>query len=58
MDQMTKEDVLKNVRDKDVEFIQFWFTDVLGMLKSFTVSPSELEVGMNEGMGFDGSSIE
>jgi len=58
MDQMTKEDVLKNVRDSNVTFIQFWFTDVLGMLKSFTVSPSELEVGMNEGMGFDGSSIE
>jgi len=58
MDQMTKEDVLKTVRDKNVQFIQFWFTDVLGMLKSFTVNPSELEVGMNEGMGFDGSSIE
>ena len=58
MDRMTKEDVLRVVKDKDVKFIQFWFTDVLGMLKSFTVSPSELEVGMNEGMGFDGSSIE
>jgi len=58
MDRMTKEGVLKNVRDNNIKFVQFWFTDVLGMLKSFTVSPSELEVGMNEGMGFDGSSIE
>ncbi|MCJ7542589.1 MAG: glutamine synthetase family protein, partial [Desulfobacterales bacterium] len=54
----TKEDVLKIVREKDVSFIQFWFTDVLGVLKSFAVTPSELETGMDEGMGFDGSSIE
>ncbi len=58
MSQVTREDVLRTVKDKNINFIQFWFTDVLGMLKSFTVSPSELEVGMEEGMGFDGSSIE
>ena len=55
---MTKEDVLKFVKEKDVSFIQFWFTDVLGMLKTFAITPSELEDGMAEGMGFDGSSIE
>jgi glutamine synthetase len=51
-------DVLKIVKDKNVSFIQFWFTDVLGLLKSFAITPSELEEGMFEGMGFDGSSIE
>lgn len=55
---MTRDDVLRTVNDKGIKFIQFWFTDVLGMLKSFTVSPSELEVALDEGMGFDGSSIE
>ena len=55
---MTREEVLKFVKDKNVSFIQFWFTDVLGMLKSFAVTPTELETGMTEGMGFDGSSIE
>jgi len=54
----SREDVLKIVKEKDVSFIQFWFTDVLGMLKSFAITPSELETGMTEGMGFDGSSIE
>ncbi len=54
----SKEDVLKIVKEKNVSFIQFWFTDVLGMLKSFAITPSELETGMDEGMGFDGSSIE
>lgn len=54
----TIDDVKRVVKEKDVSFIQFWFTDVLGVLKSFAVTPSELEEGMTEGMGFDGSSIE
>ncbi len=54
----TVEDVLRVVREKNVSFIQFWFTDVLGILKSFAITPSELEEGLTEGMGFDGSSIE
>ncbi len=54
----TEQDVLNIVKDREVSFIQFWFTDVLGILKSFAVTPSELEEGVTEGMGFDGSSIE
>jgi glutamine synthetase len=54
----TEEDVLRIVKEKNVSFIQFWFTDVLGVLKSFAITPSELEIGLSEGMGFDGSSIE
>jgi len=54
----TKKDVLSLVKEKDVSFIQFWFTDVLGILKSFAITPSELEEGLEEGMGFDGSSVE
>ena len=51
-------DVLKIVKEKKVSFIQFWFTDVLGVQKIFSITPAELEEGMSEGMGFDGSSIE
>ena len=54
----TKQDVMKAVKEHKVSFIQFWFTDVLGRLKSFNITPSELEEGIEEGMGFDGSSIE
>ena len=53
-----EQDVMDIVKDTEVSFIQFWFTYVLGMLKSFAVTPSELEEGVTEGMGFDGSSIE
>lgn len=52
------DDVRKIVKELDISFVQFWFTDVLGVLKSFAITPSELEEGMIEGMGFDGSSIE
>jgi glutamine synthetase len=52
------EDVFRAVKDKDISFIQIWFADILGVLKSFSIRPSELEEAMTEGMGFDGSSIE
>jgi glutamine synthetase len=55
---ISPEDVLKAARDNDVASIQFWFTDVLGQLKSFSVSVEELPLAFTEGMGFDGSSIE
>lgn len=58
MECRTVEDVRRQVKEKDISFIQFWFTDVLGVLKSFAITPSELEEGLTEGMGFDGSSIE
>lgn len=51
-------DVMKAVKEYNISFIQFWFTDVLGRLKSFNITPSELKEGLEEGMGFDGSSIE
>ena len=51
------DDVLKAVRDYNVSFIQFWFIDILGTLKSFQITPNELEGAFEEGMGFDGSSI-
>jgi glutamine synthetase len=54
----TKGEVLKAIKERNVSFIQFWFTDVLGMQKIFSITPDEIEEGMEEGMGFDGSSIQ
>ena len=53
-----KEYVLKMAKEHDVKFIRLWFTDILGILKSFAITVEELEGALNEGMGFDGSSIE
>ena len=49
--------VMKTIENRDVHFVRFWFTDVLGTMKSFAVSPSEIETAFEEGMGFDGSCI-
>jgi len=53
-----KDYVLKTVEERGVRFVRFWFTDVLGVLKSFAVTDTELEGAFEEGMGFDGSSID
>jgi glutamine synthetase len=54
----TTEYVLATARENDVKFIRLWFTDILGSLKSFAITVSELEKALEEGMSFDGSSIE
>ncbi|MBN1630201.1 MAG: glutamine synthetase, partial [Thermoleophilia bacterium] len=55
---MTKDDVIRLVEENDIKFIRLWFTDVLGFLKSLAMTRRELEQALDEGMGFDGSSIE
>ena len=50
--------VLRTVEARDIRFVRLWFTDVLGTLKSFAISPEELEEAFEEGIGFDGSSID
>ncbi len=50
--------VLQTCKDRDIKFIRLWFTDILGSLKSFAITVEELEQAMEDGMGFDGSSIE
>jgi len=50
--------VLRTVEERGVRFVRLWFTDVLGQLKSFSITPAELEGALEEGMSFDGSAIE
>ncbi len=57
MSNLTKKDVLRLAKEKNVRFVRLWFTDILGFLKSFAITIRELERALNEGMGFDGSSI-
>ena len=53
----TKEDVLRIVKENDVKFIRLWFTDIFGQVKSFAITDSQLEDALENGIGFDGSSI-
>jgi len=53
-----KQHVLSMAKEHNVKFIRLWFTDILGMLKSFAITVEELENALEDGMGFDGSSIQ
>jgi glutamine synthetase len=53
-----KQYVLKMAKEHDVRFVWLWFTDILGFLKSLSIGIDELETALEEGMGFDGSSIQ
>jgi glutamine synthetase len=56
-DPLKRGEVLERMRDEAVEFVLLWFTDLEGHLKSFAITPAELEDALDDGMGFDGSSI-
>src|SRR5438045_9406319 len=53
----TASDVKAIVAERNIRFIRFWFTDILGQLKSFSINAAELDDAFEGGMGFDGSSI-
>lgn len=53
----TRKDVRARIEQEGVEFVLLWFTDIEGHLKSFAVTPSEIGDALDDGMGFDGSSI-
>lgn len=53
-----REFVLNAAEERDIRFIQLWFTDVLGQLKAFAIPVEELPEALTEGASFDGSSID
>jgi glutamine synthetase len=55
--EQSRKDVLKQVKDSGLEDMLLWFTDLEGHLKSFSITVSEVEGALDDGMGFDGSSI-
>ena len=58
MNEGSREYVLSAAKDHRVKFIRLWFTDILGFLKSVAIPVEQLEAALDEGIGFDGSSVE
>lgn len=58
MNQQNIDYILRSVEQRDIRFVRLWFVDILGRLKNFAISPEDLEVAFEEGIGFDGSAIE
>jgi len=56
-DPEARREVLTRVEQDKVEYILLWFTDLEGHLKSFAITLDELAGALDDGMGFDGSSI-
>src|SRR5262245_39285091 len=50
--------IMRSVEDRGVRLVRMWFPEILGNLKSFAISPAELDNALIDGMTFDGSSID
>lgn len=57
MEENASEKVFKEAQEKGIRFVQLWFSDLLGNLKSVEIPTAELREALDEGIGFDGSSI-
>ena len=58
MSKYSKEDIIRLVRENDVEFIRMQFTDIFGQLKNVAITASQVEKAVNNEIMIDGSSIE
>src|SRR6476659_7400760 len=56
-DPEARRDVLRQMEEGEIDYVLLWFTDIEGHLKSFAITPGELHDALDDGMGFDGSSI-
>jgi glutamine synthetase len=52
-----RKEVLAEIESRGIEDVLLWFTDLEGHLKSFAITRGEVEGALDDGMGFDGSSI-
>ena len=55
---MTKEQIIKTIKDENIQFIRLQFTDIFGAMKNVSITPSQIEKALNNKMMFDGSSID
>ena len=58
MGKYTKEDIIRMVKEEEIEFIRLQFTDIFGQLKNVAITGSQIEKALNNQVAIDGSSIE
>jgi glutamine synthetase len=56
-DPEARREVVQRMQDEGVEYVLLWFTDLEGHRKIFTITPGDVGGALDDGMGFDGSSI-
>jgi len=55
---MTTDNIFRTVNKEKIQFIDLWFSDILGSVKNVTIPVREIRKALKEGIWFDGSSIE
>ncbi|MGQ9534779.1 MAG: type I glutamate--ammonia ligase [bacterium] len=55
---MTKQELLRQIKKHNIKFIDLWFSDILGSIKNVTITIQELDKALQDGIWFDGSSVE
>ncbi len=55
---MDKKEIFERIKQDNVKFVSFQFTDVTGTIKSLDAPVYQLEHALDEGIWFDGSSVE
>ena len=55
---MDKEKILKEISDKKIDIVWLQFVDILGFPKLVEISSKSLETVLEDGIAFDGSSVE
>jgi glutamine synthetase len=55
---MDTKDLLARVKADNIKFISYQFTDVTGAVKSVDAPVNQLETALEDGVWFDGSSVE
>ena len=58
MGRYTKEEILRLVREEDIQFIRMQFTDIFGQMKNVAITASQIEKALDNQIMMDGSSIE
>jgi glutamine synthetase len=58
MANINNEELLKSIKEQNIEFINMQFSDMMGMVKSVTIPSSKIPDALEYGIWFDGSSIE
>ena len=55
---MTRDEIMKIIKEKNVNFFRMQFVDIFGMMKNIAIPRSQIEKALDGQIMFDGSSIE
>ena len=55
---MTRQEIMKTIQEKNVNFFRLQFVDIFGFMKNVAIPLSQIEKALDGQMMFDGSSID